>query len=222
MLAGRCLMRAPHLTRSWRSKGQGADVAKPNAKGRTRESRHTRFYRYMWPALLERLDGNSFKALFYMLTYEDGSNNGQIYMGARMLSEGIGVDKKTALRCLQHLDRQGFIRPEQLGYFQQKGGPATRWRFTFLPANGKPPTNEWRQEPAEEKSWGEKFPDMGGKIPPAASVRRITGGKIGPVEAIPGASMGGKKRTHTVAIGEAPPAANPQHSRARTSCGSAV
>jgi hypothetical protein len=177
-------------------------VGKVNAKGRQRESRHVRLYRYMWASLIERLDGNALKALFYMLTFEEGDNNGAIYMGARMLSKGIGVDKKTALRCLQHLDRQGFIRPEQLGYFQQKGGPATRWRFTFLPANGKSPTNEWRQPPAEQKSWGENFPDTGGEIPPKPSTRRATGGKIGPVEAETDQFAVGKKGTHTVAIGE--------------------
>lgn len=137
-----------------------------------------------------------------MLTFEDGGNNGEIYMGARMLGDGIGIDKKTALRCLQHLDRQGFIRPEQLGYFQQKGGPATRWRFTSLPANGKPPTNEWRQPPAEQKSWGENFPDAGGEIPPTQSTRRDAGGKNGPVDAEIGPIPGGKKRTHTIASGE--------------------
>jgi hypothetical protein len=169
---------------------------------RASNDRHVRIYRYMWPALLERLDGNAFKALFYMLTFEDGGNNGQIFMGARMLGDGTGIDKKTALRCLQHLDRQGFIRPEQLGYFQQKGGPATRWRFTFLAANGKPPTNEWRQPPAEQKSWGENFPDAGGEIPPVHSVRRATGGKNGPVIAELGRRSGGKKGTQTIASGE--------------------
>lgn len=157
-------------------------MGKANAKGRSNESRHVRIYRYLWPALMERCDGNSFKSMFYMLTFEDGSNNGDIYMGARTLAEGIRVDKKTALRCLHHLDRQGFIRPEQLGYFTQKGGPATRWRLTFLPAHGKPPTNEWRQAPAEQKSWGENFPQVGGEITPIASTRRATGEKVDPLK----------------------------------------
>ena len=176
-------------------------MAKTNSKGRSRESRHIRLYRYMWSALLERLDGNALKALLYMLMFEEGDNNGFIYMGARTLGEGVGVDKKTALRCLQHLDRQGFIRPEQLGYFQQKGGPATRWRFTFLPANGKSPTNEWRQPPAEQKSWGENLPDAGGEIPPTLSTHRNTGGRNGPVASEFRQSPRGKKGTHTVAIG---------------------
>ena len=180
-------------------------MGKPNAKGRSATEKHVRLYRYMWPTLLERLDGNAFKALFFMLTFEGGSTgvpNGQIYMGARTLSEGIGVDKKTALRCLQHLDRQGFIRPEQLGYFQQKGGPATRWRFTFLVANGKAPTNEWREPPAEQKSWGENFPETGGEFPPAASIHRTTGGETGPVEAEIDQLAVGKKGTQTIASGE--------------------
>ena len=182
--------------------------AKTNAKGRRDSEKHVRFYRYLWPALLERLDGNAFKALFYMLTFEDGTNNGDIFMGARKLAEGTGVDKKTALRCLQYLDRQGYIRPEQLGYFQQKGGPATRWRFTFLPANGRPPTNEWRQAPAEQKSWGEKFPETGGHIPPKASAHRTTGGKSGPAEGANGQLTVGKKGTQTIAIGEGAAAGN--------------
>ena len=185
-------------------------MAKTNSKGRSRESRHIRLYRYMWSALLERLDGNAFKALFYMLTFEQGDNNAHIYIGARTLAEGMGVDKKTALRCLQHLDRQGFIRPDQLGFFQQKGGPATRWRFTFLPANGKPPTNEWRWPATEQKSWGKILPDAGGEIPPSPSVRRTTGGKSGPVAVELPETLGGKNGTHTVAIGGGVP------SRSRT------
>ena len=184
-------------------------MAKANAKGRSAAEKHVRIYRHMWPALLERLDGKAFKALFYMLTFEDGSNNGQLYMGARSLADGIGVDKKTALRCLHSLDRHGFIRPEQLGYFQQKGGPATCWRLTFLPANGKAPTNEWRQAPAEQKSWGENFPNMGGEIPPAPSVLRLTGGEIPPAEADFGQSVGGNIGTHTIASGEGLPARSP-------------
>jgi hypothetical protein len=151
--------------------------------------------------MLERLDGNSFKALFYMLTFEEGDNNGEIFIGARILADGIGVDKKTALRCLHHLDRQGFIRPEQLGYFKQKGGPATRWRFTFLPADRKAPTNEWRLPPSEQKSWAEIIPATGGEIPIAQSVHRATGGNTGPAEAKTAQAPVGNKRTHTVAIG---------------------
>lgn len=136
-----------------------------------------------------------------MLTFEKGNNNGHIYMGARTLGKGIGVDKKTALRCLQCLDRQGFIRPEELGYFTQKGGPATRWRFTFLPANGKPPTNEWREAPAKQKSWMENLPEMSGENPPAASIRRATGGENGTVKANFDRPSGGEKRTQSIAIG---------------------
>jgi hypothetical protein len=182
-------------------------VAKPNATGRRDDAKHVRFYRYLWLPLLERLDGNAFKSLFYMLTFEDGTNNGNIYMGARTLAEGIHVDKKTALRCLQHLDRQGFIRPEQLGYFQQKGGPATRWRFTFLPANGKPPTNEWRQPPAEQKSWEEIFPEADGEIPPAPSVDPDTVGKTGSVDAEIRDLPVGEKGTQIIASSEGDPVA---------------
>jgi hypothetical protein len=179
----------------------GRDVGKDRFKARD-DAKHVRLYRYMWPALLERLDGNSFKALFYMLTFEDGGNNGQLYMGARSLGEGINVNKKTALRCLQSLDRQGFIRPEQLGYFKQKGGPATRWRFTFLPFNGKPPTNEWRQSPAEQKSWDQFFPKMGPKNGPTPSDKASAGPKNGPVIAEIDRPLGVKKRTQSIAIGE--------------------
>lgn len=175
---------------------------RPNSKGRGDDAKHVRIYRYMWPALIERLDGNAFKALFYMLTFEDGTNNGQIFMGARKLGEGIHVNKKTALRCLQDLDRQGFIRPEQLGYFQQKGGPATRWRFTFLVANGKSPTNEWRQSPSEQKSWDQKFPGAGVEIGPMPTVHRAAGVKTGPVEAEIGQSAGVKSSTQSIASGE--------------------
>lgn len=178
-------------------------MAKANATGRKDDGKHVRLYRYLWPPMLERLDGNAFKALFYMLTFEDGANNGAIYMGARTLADGINVSKRTALRCLEHLDRQGFIRPEQLGYFQQKGGPATRWRITFLPANGSGPTNEWRQPAGEQKSWVQFLHGTGAEIAPAHSKNGAAGAEIAPVEATFEQVAGAKSGTQTIAIGEA-------------------
>lgn len=181
------------------------------AKGRARYDPHIRLYHWLLPAMFERLSGNDIKVLLFMLSFEDGSNNGELFMGARQAGDGTGIDKKTALACLVNLDRQGFIRPTGRGFFTQKGGPASKWRFTFKPWNGRGPSNEWREPPAEEKSWGENFPAAGGKIPPVDDGGRSTGGEITPVGAGTGQLAGGKNGTQIIAIGEG--AAEPSRRR---------
>lgn len=126
------------------------------AKGRSRHDPHVRIYHNMVPTLMARLSGNAVKILVYMLTFETGEHKG-VFMGARKAATGCGLSPNTANKALAELDRQGFIRPIGLGHFQVKGGPASSWRFTFLPYGGKGPTNEWREPPLENKSWSQKL-----------------------------------------------------------------
>jgi hypothetical protein len=133
------------------------------AKGRKYNEPHIRLYAWILPTVLERLSGNETKLLLYMMSFENGSNNGAIIMAAREAAKGIGVDKNTALSCLHGLDRAGFIRPAERGFFAVKGGPGTTWRLTFVPALGKAATHEWRNPPAERISWSENFTSAVGK-----------------------------------------------------------
>jgi hypothetical protein len=132
----------------------------------------------MLPTVFDRLSGNEVKLLLYLMSFDNGSNNGLIPLSARQAAKGIGTDPKTANACLHGLDRAGFIRPNEHGFFAVKGGPATTWRLTFLPAFGKAATHEWREPPAEQISWWEKFPATVGKITTAAKKQASTVGKI--------------------------------------------
>lgn len=154
-----------------------------NAKGRTRDGRHVRLYAWLTgsPAWAD-LSGNAVKLLIYLATWEDGSNNGELFMSTRMAAEGIGVSKKTAGKAFRELEDHGFLRAVERGYFQMKGGPATRWRLTWLswPAASKPPSNEWRQWQPEENSRGQKFPVAGVKTTTLPENEPATGVKTTP------------------------------------------
>ena len=177
------------------------------AKGRRKNDPHIRIYHWLMPVLMERCTGNEVKVLLYLMSFEKGGNsNGELFMSARMAAEGTGLTKKTALHCLQELDRKGFIRPNGLGYFNIKGGPATKWRLTFVPGLGRAPTNEWRKPPRDEKSWGEKLPATGVKNTPKEAERASTGVEITPGDdGKPPFSpdvLGVESSTQTVASGE--------------------
>lgn len=126
------------------------------AKGRRRYDPHVRIYHFILPTLMERLSGNAVKVLIYMLSHENGEHKG-VFMGARQAAAGCKISPNTANKALIELDQRGFIRPIEMGFFQVKGGPATRWRMTFLPFGGKGPSNEWRDPPAQNKSWSQKL-----------------------------------------------------------------
>lgn len=150
------------------------------AKGRRRYDPHVRIYHYMIPAMMERLGGNAVKVLLYMLTFETGEHKG-VFMGARQAAEGCGISPNTASAALVELDCQGFIRPINLGHFQVKGGPASSWRFTFLPFDGKGPTNEWRDQPLKNKSWSQNLHTTVPKIAHLGPSKPPTVPKIGTV-----------------------------------------
>lgn len=177
-------------------------MGKLNPKGRSRESRHVRLYGFMTssPAWLD-LSGNAVKLLVYLATYDNGTNNGLIFLSERLAAEGIGLSKRTAGKLFDELEAHGFIAPTAKGYFTLKRGPATQWRLTWLPWANKAPTNEWRAWQPEEKSRAQLLHDMGEEIAPVTTVHRTTGEEIAPVEAIPTNPMGAISDPHKVAIG---------------------
>lgn len=180
-------------------------MGKLNAKGRSRESRHVRLYLHMLhSAAWLSLSGNAVKLLVYLASWEDGSNNGEIFMSERMAAEGIGVAKRTAGKLFDELELRGFIEPTAKGYFSVKRGPATRWRLTWLswPAASKGPTNEWHNwKPDEQNSRAQLLHVTGAEIAPRSSAHRTTGAEIAPVEAEKAKSLGAIIAPHTVAIG---------------------
>jgi hypothetical protein len=131
------------------------------------------------------LSGNAVKLLVHIASFEDGRNNGEIFMSTRAAAAGIGVTKKTAGLLLKELVDHGFIQPTEQGYFQVKGGPATQWRLTWQswPAKSKGPSNEWRAWTHERnRSRGEKLPGAGVITAPRRTPAAATGVETTPAE----------------------------------------
>ncbi len=55
------------------------------------------------------------------------------------------------LGAFDELDDKGLIVDDQPSSFNWKMKQATRWRFTHMSANGKPPTSEWREWRKEDE-----------------------------------------------------------------------
>jgi hypothetical protein len=177
-------------------------VGKINAKGRSRESRHVRLYGFMTSsAAWLDLSGNAVKLLIHLATFENGTNNGLIFLSERMAAEGIGVSKRTAGKLFDELERHGLIAPTAKGYFKVKRGPATQWRLTWLTWAGKAPTNEWRAWQPEKKSRAQFLRDMGAEIAPVPTVHRTKGAEVAPVTSKSGDPTGAISNPHTGAIG---------------------
>ena len=131
------------------------------ADGRTKQSRraheprHIRLYHTVTgcPAWLD-LSGNAVKLLVAMMRLENGSNNGELFLSARLGASIIGVGKNTASKLFAELEDHGFIRSTQRGYFKVKNGPATSWRLTWLawPGHGGPTRDFEKWEPAGNKT----------------------------------------------------------------------
>ena len=173
---------------------------------RSKETRHVRLYSYITssPAWHD-LTGNAVKALVYLATWENGSNNGELYMSERLLAEGIGVCKRTAHAIFDELEDHGFIVPTAKGYFSVKRGPATSWRLTWVGCSltaGRP-TNDFRawRPGNEENTRAQKIAATGVKTAPAVSARRSRSAKVAPVEPSSMRPMGAKNDPHSIAIG---------------------
>lgn len=176
-------------------------MGKLNAKGRSRESRHVRLYGFMTSsAAWADLSGNAVKLLVHLAAFDNGTNNGLIFLSERMAAEGIGVSKRTVGKLFDELEEHGFIAATAKGYFTVKRGPATQWRLTWLAWANKAPTNEWRSWQPKGKSRAQLLHDPGEEIAPVPTVHLATGEEIAPVGSNSNQPMDAKFRPHTVAI----------------------
>lgn len=121
---------------------------RPGRNGRGSYERHVRIPHGLsgspaWRALR----GSSIKVYIALARFNLGDNNGDLFFSIEMGMKETGLARNTVADALKQLEEHGFIAAVARGYFKQKGGPATRWRLTHLPApNCKPsiPTNDWQ------------------------------------------------------------------------------
>ena len=66
--------------------------------------------------------------------------------GVREAEEKIPCSKRTAMRAFHELEEAGFIRMVDESLFcSRTQSKARTWRLTWMPWQGKPPTNEWEK-----------------------------------------------------------------------------
>ena len=160
-------------------------MAKHDARGRSKgEARHIRLPHIVTgsPAWSD-LSGNAIKLLIALQRLDYGDNNGNLYFSARKASLETGLARNTVMKGFLELENHGFIGAMDRGYFQVKGGPATRWRITFrsAPFSNLPATNEWQQwKPLNDVSRAQIRTELGSQIEPNKGNTSETSVKIAP------------------------------------------
>lgn len=156
-------------------------MARVDHSGRNKgEARHTRLPHLMTGSPAWRdLSGNAVKVLVALQRLDRGPDNGNLFFGARKATDETGFSRNTVMRALRELEDHGFIAAVERGHFQVKGGPATRWRLTFIsaPAIAGPATNDWQRWQAHGNKTraqdltftGSKFEHEIGNAAPAGS-----------------------------------------------------
>lgn len=73
-------------------------------------------------------------------------NNKAVDYGVREAMDKIGCAKGTARRAFEELQTAGFIEMVDESMFSSRTQSKARtWRLTWLPFNGKLPTNDWEK-----------------------------------------------------------------------------
>lgn len=92
------------------------------------------------------LKGSDIQVLLEICSRHNGINNGRIAAGYEDLSKKLMMSKSTVQRSLKNLQNTKFIKLRKQGQFM--GRLANEWEVTFLPCEGRSPSNEWGQAPA--------------------------------------------------------------------------
>lgn len=86
--------------------------------------------------------------LFELAMMENSKNNGSLYLSVRDAADRLGMaDPTSVANAFAELVDRGLIRCAKDAHFEVKAADQARarcWMLTWLPANKKPPTSEWR------------------------------------------------------------------------------
>ena len=121
---------------------------------RYRDARHIRLPHSVTGSDAWRdLSGNAIKVLVALLRFDKGGDNGELFLSVRMAAKETGLAENTAWRALRDLEEHGFIAVTDRGHFNRKHRPATQWRITWQPAQGKAATRDFeRWRPCGKKA----------------------------------------------------------------------
>jgi hypothetical protein len=78
--------------------------------------------------------------------------DGWLTLGEREAARILGVDRKAARNAFHQLESLGFIVCLQRGRYARKR-LASKWRITFFPFEGQPPTREYEGPAIVRRLW---------------------------------------------------------------------
>lgn len=122
-----------------------------NAKGRSNTDRFARLpHRLMHSAAYRALTPNARSLLVELISMENGSNNGSLFLSVRDAADRMGVvDLMAATNAFDQLQELGFIEMTHDAHFKVKAGEHSRarcWRLTWLSGlDRKAPTWDFEQ-----------------------------------------------------------------------------
>lgn len=96
--------------------------------------------------------------LFELAMIENSKNNGSLYLSVRDAADRLGMsDPKSITNAFNELEDRGLIKCTKPAYFEVKAADHSRarcWKLTWVPANRRPPSEEWRaySAPADSKA----------------------------------------------------------------------
>ena len=103
-------------------------------KGQLRKERkHVRIYdQQVNTAAWRSLSGSAVKVWIAIGLFDNGSNNGEIYAGVRMLHSMTGLALNTVCKALAELQEKGFLYCSEPGGFSRKTPHAAKYGFTWI------------------------------------------------------------------------------------------
>ena len=106
------------------------------------------------------------RALLIEITMlENGRNNGSLWLSIRDATDRLGMaDARPTMRSFEALQDRGLIKMTKDAHFTVKASDTSRarcWRLTWLPYDGKPPSNDWQKYVAPPKTNARKAADKG-------------------------------------------------------------
>lgn len=113
-----------------------------NSKGRSNTDRFARLpHRLLHSPAYRALTPNARSLLVELISMENGSNNGSLFLSVRDAADRMGVvDLTAASNAFDQLQDLGFIEMTQDAHFEVKAGEHSRarcWRLTWLSGPGR-------------------------------------------------------------------------------------
>lgn len=102
-------------------------------KDRRREGRHVRIYhKQMVTDAWRDLSGSAVKVLLCLASFENSTNNGEIFFSGRIGAERTGLARNTVRDALAELIQHGFLYCTEQGGFSRKTPHASTYGLTWL------------------------------------------------------------------------------------------